>query len=68
MKYLFLNIFLLTAITNFAQTKSVEKEKRNDNDLSKANENFATKNYADAEANYRISASNFPKKGIHTKK
>ena len=42
--------------------KAQEKEK--DNDLPKGNDSFAEKNYADAEADYRISESRNPKKSI----
>jgi tetratricopeptide (TPR) repeat protein len=42
------------------QTRSQEK----DQFLPKANKEFANKNYVDAEANYRISDSKFPKKGM----
>ncbi len=56
MKNIFLYILLITSLGVFSQEK--------DNDLPKANEDFAAKNYSNAEAGYRISASNNPKKGI----
>jgi tetratricopeptide (TPR) repeat protein len=56
MKNLFLYILLTFSFAVSAQER--------DKDLPKANEQFASKQYVDAEANYRVSASKFPKKAI----
>jgi tetratricopeptide (TPR) repeat protein len=53
MKYQFLYL-LLFSMTIWSQKK--------DEDLPKANEDFAAKNYSEAEAKYRISQSKFPEK------
>jgi tetratricopeptide (TPR) repeat protein len=53
MKYQFLYL-LLFSMTIWSQKK--------DEDLPKANEDFAAKNYSEAEARYRISQSKFPEK------
>jgi tetratricopeptide (TPR) repeat protein len=47
-------LFFLISMTICSQKK--------DKDLPKANEDFAAKNYSEAEANYRISQSKFPEK------
>ncbi len=56
MKNLFLSSFILLSFAIFAQEKDFH--------LPKANNEFADKKYADAEAEYRISLSNNPKKSI----
>lgn len=56
MKNLIIYSFLLLSFAIFAQEK--------DMNLPKANDEFADKKYADAEAEYRISQSNNPKKAI----
>lgn len=56
MKNTFLYILLITSLGIYSQEK--------DKDLPKANKDFAAKNYSTAEAGYRISASNNPKKAI----
>ena len=56
MRYLILNIVMLFSIMLSAQ----EKDKM----LPKANEDFVSKNYVDAEANYRISKSQFPNRTV----
>jgi len=56
MKNLFLSSFILLSFAIFAQEKDFH--------LPKANSEFADKKYADAEAEYRISLSNNPKKSI----
>ena len=56
MKNILTYILILISFAIQAQEK--------DNYLPKGNESFATKNYADAEANYRISQSKFKKKSI----
>lgn len=56
MKKLLLSSFLLLTFAFFAQEKDFH--------LPKANDEFADKKYADAEAEYRISLSNNPKKSI----
>lgn len=61
MKNLYIFILLIVTFSSFSQeTKKEEK----DNYLPKANEEFVAKKYVDAEANYRISQSKFPKKPI----
>lgn len=52
------NILLLTTVLLSFAVKAQEK----DNYLPQANEEFEAKNYVEAEANYRISQSKFPKK------
>jgi len=59
MKKIFLYSLILISFAVRAQEK---KEK--DTYLPEANAEFAKKNYVDAEANYRISRSNFPKKAV----
>lgn len=54
------NIILLTLILLPFAIKAQEKDKY----LPQANEEFEAKNYVEAEANYRISQSKFPKKAI----
>lgn len=54
------NILLLTTILCSFAVKAQEKDKN----LPQANEEFEAKNYVEAEANYRISQSKFPKKAI----
>ncbi len=54
-QFILYGLFLLS-LSVFAQEK--------DRYLAKANEEFVTKKYDEAEANYRISASKSPKKGI----
>lgn len=54
------NILLLTALLFSVAINAQEK----DNYLPEANEEFGAKNYVEAEANYRISQSKFPKKAI----
>jgi tetratricopeptide (TPR) repeat protein len=56
MKNLIIYSFLLLSFAIFAQEK--------DMNLPKANDEFADKKYANAEAEYRISLSNNPKKAI----
>ena len=56
MKNLIIYSFLLLSFAIFAQEK--------DMNLPKANDEFAEKKYAEAEAEYRISQSNNPKKAI----
>jgi tetratricopeptide (TPR) repeat protein len=56
MKNLIIYSFLLLSFVIFAQEK--------DMNLPKANQEFADKKYAEAEAEYRISESNNPKKAI----
>jgi tetratricopeptide (TPR) repeat protein len=56
MKKLILYSFILFSFAIFAQEKDFH--------LPKANDEFADKKYADAEAEYRISLSNNPKKSI----
>ncbi len=56
MKNLLLYSFLLLSFAIFAQEKDFH--------LPKANDEFADKKYAEAEAEYRISLSNNPKKSI----
>lgn len=56
MKNLILYSLLFISFAFYAQEK--------DSDLPKANEEYAEKKYEDAEANYRISQSNNPKKAI----
>ena len=56
MMKLLLNSFLLLSFAIFAQEKDFH--------LPKANSEFADKKYAEAEAEYRISLSNNPKKSI----
>ncbi|HEX8577687.1 MAG TPA: tetratricopeptide repeat protein [Flavobacterium sp.] len=56
MKQLIIYSVLLCIFTGFAQER--------DPFLPKANKEFADKKYVDAEANYRISASKFPKKAV----
>jgi tetratricopeptide (TPR) repeat protein len=56
MKIISLLLILLISFANFAQDK--------DNYLPQGNKDFAAKNYNEAEANYRISASKSPKKAI----
>ncbi len=56
MKQLILFVFLVFSVGSWSQKK--------DNDLPKANEDFLAKNYAEAEANYRISQSKFSEKAI----
>ena len=56
MKKLLLSSFLLLTFAFFAQEKDFH--------LPKANDEFADKKYAEAEAEYRISLSNNPKKSI----
>lgn len=58
MKQLLIYFLLLTSF--FATAQKKEKDKT----LPEGNEAFAEKNYTDAEANYRISQSKFPKKAI----
>lgn len=58
MKRLLIYILLFASFLTFAQ----KKEK--DLTLPEGNEAFAEKNYADAEANFRISQSKFPKKAV----
>ena len=53
---LFVSILLVFSLAITAQEK--------DAFLPKANEEFAAKNYADAEANYRISHSKFPRRTV----
>jgi tetratricopeptide (TPR) repeat protein len=52
-------VFLLFSLT-WMQPHAQEKDRF----LPKANEEFENKQYVDAEANYRISDSKFPKKGM----
>jgi len=52
------NIFSIVIVLISFATKAQEK----DNYLPQANEEFDAKNYVEAEANYRISQSKFPKK------
>ena len=54
------NLLLLTTILLSFAVKAQEKDKY----LPQANEEFEAKNYVEAEANYRISQSKFPKKAI----
>lgn len=54
------SIFLLALFLFSFATKAQEKDKY----LPQANEAFEAKNYVEAEANYRISQSKFPKKAI----
>lgn len=54
MKNIILNILILFSVTIFAQKK--------DFNLPEGNDNFAKKQYVDAEANYRISKSNNAKR------
>ena len=54
MKNLFL--YVLLAVSCFATAQEKDKS------LPKANEDYANNNFVDAEANYRISQSKFPKK------
>lgn len=56
MRKLFTYFAVLISVVAFAQEK--------DKNLSKANDQFEDKNYAEAEANYRVSESKFPKKAI----
>ncbi len=56
MRNLFVSIFLVFSLAITAQEKDAL--------LPKANEEFAAKNYADAEANYRISHSKFPRRTV----
>ncbi|MEY4012394.1 MAG: hypothetical protein RIT22_1518 [Bacteroidota bacterium] len=56
MKKVFVSIFLVFSLAITAQEKDAL--------LPKANEEFAAKNYADAEANYRISHSKFPRRTV----
>ena len=56
MMKLLLNSFLLLSFAIFAQEKDFH--------LPRANSEFADKKYAEAEAEYRISLSNNPKKSI----
>lgn len=56
MKNLFLYVLLAVSFAISAQEK--------DASLPKANEDFSSKNYADAEANYRISQSKFPNRTV----
>ena len=56
MKNLIIYSFLLLSFAIFAQEK--------DMNLPKANAEFADKKFANAEAEYRISLSNNPKKAI----
>jgi tetratricopeptide (TPR) repeat protein len=53
------SLLLCTAVA-FSQEK--EKDKKADNNLPLGNEQFSDKEYASAEANYRISHSNAPEK------
>jgi tetratricopeptide (TPR) repeat protein len=55
-KKVFLSILLVFSFAITAQEKDAL--------LPKANEEFAAKNYADAEANYRISHSKFPRRTV----
>lgn len=62
LKYL-LVLFPLWGLTSYAQdTTNNAQSKQKDTYLPKGNEDFASKNYADAEANYRISQAKFTKK------
>lgn len=56
MEKLFVSILLVFSLAITAQEKDAL--------LPKANEEFAAKNYADAEANYRISHSKFPRRTV----
>ncbi len=56
MKKVFVSILLVFSLAVTAQEKDAL--------LPKANEEFAAKNYADAEANYRISHSKFPRRTV----
>ena len=56
MKQFTIYLCLLFSVVAFSQEK--------DNNLPDGNKSYIDKNYVDAEANYRISASKFPKKAI----
>ena len=56
MKKVFVSILLVFSLAITAQEKDAL--------LPKANEEFAAKKYADAEANYRISHSKFPRRTV----
>ena len=56
MKQFTIYLCLLFSVVAFAQEK--------DNNLPDGNKSYVAKNYVDAEADYRISASKFPKKAI----
>lgn len=56
MKQFIIYLFLMVSVLSFSQEK--------DNNLPEGNKNYAAKNFVDAEADYRISASKFPKKAI----
>lgn len=56
MKKVFVFILLIFSLATIAQEKDAL--------LPKANEEFAAKKYADAEANYRISHSKFPRRTV----
>lgn len=56
MKQFTIYVCLLFSVVAFSQQK--------DNNLPDGNKSFVAKNYVDAEADYRISASKFPKKAI----
>ena len=56
MKHFTIYLCLLFSVVAFSQEK--------DNNLPDGNKSYIDKNYVDAEADYRISASKFPKKAI----
>lgn len=56
MKQLTIYLFLLISVVAFSQEM--------DNNLPDGNKNYMAKKFVDAEADYRISASKFPKKAI----
>lgn len=56
MKQFIIYLFLMVSMFSFSQEK--------DNNLPDGNKNYAAKNFVDAEAEYRISASRFPNKAI----
>ena len=56
MKQFTIYMCLLFSVVAFSQEK--------DNNLPDGNKSYIDKNYVDAEADYRISASKFPKKAI----
>jgi tetratricopeptide (TPR) repeat protein len=56
MKQFTISLFLLFSVVAFSQEK--------DNNLPDGNKSYVAKNFVDAEADYRISESKFPKKAI----